>query len=173
MKPIRLCLVALALTVASELPSHARQVSVGRIRQSLDKATGGATSQQSKPAPGGAPAAPQFNAAAAAQTQKERDAQAAAIAAAQNRRNQKALVGADDRVVSFLKQRIGDGSADAAHDLAKRHEEGKGVPEDATEARRLHKLAAERGNEDAKKWVAEHPEPKPAIVKAEAKPAAK
>ena len=170
MKTIHLSFIALA--VATGVSAHG-QASVGRIRKSLDKATGGATSQPGQPGAGGVPAAPQVNAAAAAQAQKERAEQAAAIAAAQNKRNQQALVGADERVVAFLKKRVEDGSADAAHDLAKRHEEGKGVPEDAAEARRLYQLSAERGNEDAKKWVEAHPEPKKEVVKAEVKPAAK
>ncbi|MBN8249620.1 MAG: SEL1-like repeat protein [Verrucomicrobia bacterium] len=68
-------------------------------------------------------------------------------------------MGVEDRVVSFLKERVEDGSADAAFDLAKRYEEGKGVTADPVEAHRLYKLSAERGNEEATTWLAEHPEP--------------
>ena len=76
-------------------------------------------------------------------------------------------------MISFLNQRIEDGSADAAFDLAKRYEEGKGVPVDPKESRRLYSLAAERGNEEAKAWLEAHPAPAleatPAAVEA-AKP---
>jgi len=122
--------------------------SVGRIRRSLDKATGGATA---------APASGAASSAAVAPSSTQ--AQVAANEAAARRRNQASQVGVEDRVVAFLKQRIEDGSADAAFDLAKRHEEGKGVPADPEEARRLYTLSAERGNEEAKTWLAEHPEP--------------
>lgn len=84
------------------------------------------------------------------------EAQRAAVAAAQNRRNAIALVGADERVVAFLRKRIDQGSADAAAELAQRHEEGRGVPADPVEARRLYRLAAERGNEDAQYWLRQH-----------------
>lgn len=117
--------------------------------------------------------APQIDPAAVAKAQKARDAQVSAIAAGQNQRNQKALVGADQRVVDFLKQRVEDGSAGAAFDLAKRYEDGKGVEEDATEARRLYKLSAERGNDEAKKWLEEHPAPKKETAKDGPKPAVK
>ncbi len=173
MSTLRLCLIATAFAIAAQLPSLARQATVGRIRGSLDKATGGATATQSKNAAASAPVAPQIDPAAVAKAQKARDAQVSAIAAGQNQRNQKALVGADQRVVDFLKQRVEDGSAGAAFDLAKRYEEGKGVEEDATEARRLYKLSAERGNDEAKKWLEEHPEPKKETAKGEQKPAVK
>ncbi len=173
MTTLRLCLFATAFAIAAQLQSIARQATVGRIRGSLDKATGGATATQSKNAATSAPAAPQIDPAAIAKAQKARDAQASAIAAGQNQRNQKALVGADQRVVDFLKKRVEDGSAGAAYDLAKRYEEGKGVEEDATEARRLYKLSAERGNDEAKKWLDEHPEPKKGTAKEEPKPTVK
>lgn len=129
---------------AASLPATAQ--SVGRIRRSLDKATGG----QTAPASPARPANP-APAATAAQT--------AAIQAAQNKRNAEAAVGADQRVVEFLKERVESGSAEAAFDLAKRYEEGKGVTADPKEARRLYALAAERGHEDAKTWLKEHPAP--------------
>lgn len=129
---------------ATSLPVAAQ--SVGRIRRSLDKATGG----QTAPAAPARPANP-APAATAAQT--------AAIQAAQNKRNAEAAVGADQRVVEFLKERVEGGSAEAAFDLAKRHEEGKGVTADPKEARRLYALAAERGHEEAKMWLKEHPAP--------------
>jgi TPR repeat protein len=158
------------LTVVGPLAAHA-QVNVGIVRRSLDKATGGASSAQNKALAGQAPGADQapvvVNPQAAIQSEKDRQAAIAAADAAANRRNKAALVGADQRVIEFLRKRIADGSADAAFDLAKRHEEGKGVPEDAVEARRLYSLAAERGNEDAKTWLTEHPAPK--ITPADAK----
>lgn len=101
---------------------------------------------------------------AKASEKKEHDAQSSAIAAVQNQRNEKALVGVDQRIVEFLKKRIEEGSGSAAFDLAKRHETGQGVKRDATEARRLYKLSAERGNEEAEKWLAAHPEPKKEIA---------
>lgn len=126
--------VGLAL-VAASLPATA--LSVGRVRRSLDRATGGQTAPVSPARP--ADPAP---AATAAQT--------AAIQADQNKRNAEAAVGADQRVVEFLKERVEGGSAEAAFDLAKRYEEGKGVTADPKEARRLYALAAERGHEEAK-----------------------
>lgn len=138
-------LVAALVTTAVTLPASAQ--TVGRIRRSLDKATGGQTAAPARPAtppPAGNP---------------QTAAQAAAIQAAQNKRNQQAAVGADQRVIDFLKERVEGGSADAAFDLAKRYEEGKGTVADPKEARRLYELAAERGNEDAKAWLKEHPAP--------------
>lgn len=187
MKTFPSLLAALAaLTVIGPVAGHA-QVNVGIVRRSLDKATGGATAAQNKALAGQPPGTDQTPAAvnpqAAIQAEKDRQAALVAADAAANRRNKAALVGADQRVVEFLKKRIADGSADAALDLAKRHEEGKGVPEDAVEARRLYALAAERGNEEAKTWLEEHPAPKtppadlkrdtaaPKKTEAEAKPA--
>jgi len=95
-----------------------------------------------------------------ANPQASTQAQAAAAAALAQKRNQQSQVGVDQRVVDFLKQRIEDGSADAAFDLAKRYEEGKGVVADPKESRRLYVLAGERGNEEAKAWLEAHPEPK-------------
>lgn len=152
-------LLTLLLVGASLSPASAQ--SVGRIRRSLDKATGGATSAASRPGGGSAPAP--NGSAPATSTQ----AQVAANEAAANRRNKEAQVGVDDRVVAFLNQRIDDGSVDAPVDLAKRYEEGKGVVADPVEARRLYTLGAERGNEEAKAWLQGHPEPeKPAGDKA-------
>ncbi|MBN9691051.1 MAG: SEL1-like repeat protein [Verrucomicrobia bacterium] len=127
---------SLALTVNAQ--------SVGRIRKSLDKATGGATAAPARPAP------PPSSAAAVSAT-------AAAAAAPKVPKESAAEV--DQRVITFLNQRIEDGSADAAFDLAKRYEEGKGVPVDPKESRRLYSLAAERGNEEAKAWLEAHPAP--------------
>lgn len=134
-------LVSMALLLLATPPADAQ--SVGRIRQSLDKATGGATQAPPRPAP--APAVPYRVATPAPAAPVPRSAAAQAAV--------------DERVVAFLKQRIEDGSADAAFDLAKRMEEGNGVPADPVEARRLYSLAAERGNEEAAAWLAEHPEP--------------
>jgi TPR repeat protein len=39
-------------------------------------------------------------------------------------------------------------------DLAKRYEQGTGVAKDPAEAARLYRLSAERGNEEAQRWVA-------------------
>ena len=146
------------LLVTAAFSSHAQ--TIGRIRQSIDKATGGATA--ARPTPGTttiqtSAAAAAANQQAAAQAAAQAQAQAAAADSLANKRNQAALVGADDRVVAFLKERIANGSADAAYDLAKRTEEGRGVVADPVEARRLYALAAERDNEDAKKWLEEHP----------------
>lgn len=143
------CLAVLALAAVD--PASAQ--TVGRIRKSLDKATGGGTAPAPAPvAP--APAVP-LDPEAAARAR----AQAQAAAALNAQRNKAAQVGADARVVDFLKQRVEDGSADAAFDLAKRYEEGKGVDADPKEARKLYTLAAERGNTEAKTWLDEHPAP--------------
>ncbi len=104
-----------------------------------------------------APVIVQVDPVAAAKAQMERDAKLAAIDQAEKRRNERALVGADERVAAFLKQRTEDGSADAPFDLARRHESGKGVPANDAEARRLYGVAAERGNRDAQRWLQEHP----------------
>ncbi len=146
--------VLAALTVAATCAPAMAQ-SVGRIRRSLDKATGGQTATPARPAPAAPAANPQ---------------QAAAIQAAQNKRNQEAAVGADQRVIDFLKERVEGGSAEAAFDLAKRYEEGKGIQADPKEARRLFELAGQRGHEEAKAWLKEHPTPVGAPVPA-AKPA--
>lgn len=132
------CLGSLAFTVNAQ--------SVGRIRKSLDKATGGATAAPARPAP------PPPSASAVSAT-----AAATAVAAPKVPKESPSEV--DQRVITFLNQRIDDGSADAAFDLAKRYEEGKGVPVDPKESRRLYSLAAERGNEDAKAWLEAHPAP--------------
>ncbi|HAB18657.1 MAG TPA: SEL1-like repeat protein [Verrucomicrobiota bacterium] len=148
MKPILPLRLLLLGTLVAGLETTAQ--SVGRIRKSLDKATGsGAAGTAPAPSQPAAPVDPQ----AAAKAQ----AQAAANKALYDKRNKAAQAGADQRVVEFLKQRIEGGSADAAFDLGKRYEEGKGVAADPLEARRMYMLAAERGNEDAKKWLEEHP----------------
>ncbi|MEN9674765.1 MAG: hypothetical protein RIS76_661 [Verrucomicrobiota bacterium] len=148
MKPLLLPhLLTALLATAVAIPASAQ--SVGRIRKSLDKATGGATkaATPSTPAPaGGAPAA-------------SSQAQIAANEAAANKRNKAAQVGVDSRVITFLKQRVEEGSVDAPVDLAKRYEEGKGVEADPVEARRLYTLGAERGNEEAKVWLENNPAP--------------
>ncbi len=150
------------LLVTAAFSSHAQ--TIGRIRQSLDKATGGATAARNNAIGGTTTTTTPAQAAAVAAANQQAAAQAQAQAAAAdtlaNKRNQAALVGADDRVVAFLKERIANGSADAAYELAKRYEEGKGVTADPVEARRLYSLAAERDNEDAKKWLEENPAPK-------------
>ena len=152
MKPLLLPHLLMAL-LATAVATPASAQSVGRIRKSLDKATGGTTkaATPSTPTPtGGAPAA-------------SSQAQIAANEAAANKRNKAAQVGVDSRVVDFLKQRVEEGSVDAPVDLAKRYEEGKGVEADPVEARRLYTLGAERGNEEAKVWLENNPAPeKPA-----------
>lgn len=110
-----------------------------------------------KPVPAPAPVIVTVDPAVAAKLQKDRDAKLSAIDLAEKQRNEKALVGVDERVVKFLKQRVADGSSEAPLELAQRHESGKGVPVDAAEARRLYTLAAERGNREAKEWLEEHP----------------
>jgi tRNA A-37 threonylcarbamoyl transferase component Bud32 len=47
-------------------------------------------------------------------------------------------------------------SPPATYDLAQMYEEGRGVPRDPAEARRLYQHAAELGNQDAKNWLARH-----------------
>ena len=112
-----------------------------------------------------APVVVQVDPVAAAKAQKERDARLSAIDQAEKQRNERALVGADERVAAFLKQRTADGSADAPFDLAHRHETGKGVPVNESEARRLYGIAAERGNRDAQNWLQEHPQaPSPTVA---------
>jgi hypothetical protein len=153
--PSLLFFVLAYLLVAA--PAPVRGQSIGRIRQSINKATGGAA-----PAPAKAGQAGGVQATAVAvdpQAQKEAQAQAAAASALYDKKNKEASVGVDQRVIDFLKKRIDDGSADAAYDLGKRYEEGKGVEADPVEARRLYKLSAERGNEDAVTWLKEHPDP--------------
>lgn len=145
MKTPFLSLITVALLAPAVIAPSSAQ-SIGRVRRSLDKATGTAPAT-SAPAP-----------AAAAPTSSTK-AQIAANEAAANQRNKAAQVGVEDRVVTFLKQRIEDGSADAAFDLAQRYEEGKGVEADPVEARRLYALAGERGNEEAKVWLTDNPEP--------------
>lgn len=145
MKSLSAVSLAAAVLAASWIPSASAQ-SIGRIRKSLDKATGGASAAPASGAPAPAPIT-----STAAQT--------AANEAAANQRNKAAQVGVEDRVVAFLRQRVDDGSADAAFDLGKRYEEGKGVTADPAEARRLYTLSAERGNEEAKAWLAANPEP--------------
>lgn len=136
--------------------------SIGRIKRSLDRATGGnpyapqtapnRSGSGGAPAPGTVPAPPPSPAAAAAE-KKKREQEAAET---------------EKRVVDFLKQRVADGSPSAAFELGKRHEEGRGVPLDPKEARRLMELAAKGDNSDAKKWLVENPAP-PAVDAAKAK----
>lgn len=109
-----------------------------------------------KPAPTPPPVVVNVDPVALAKAQKERDAKLSAIDLAERQRNERALVGVDDRVVKFLKQRIADGSAEAPFELAQRHESGRGVPVDPAEARRLYGLAAERGHREAQDWLREH-----------------
>lgn len=137
--------ILLVLTVADVAPVSAQ--SFNRIRRSLDRATGGQTAAPVRQVP--VPAAPTLT-----------PEQAAAAKAAEVKR-QKAAAAAEDKVVPFLRERVEGGSADAAYDLAQRYEEGRGVKVDPEEARRLYKLSDEGGNEAAKKWLKENPEPKP------------
>lgn len=136
--------------------------SIRRIRQSLDRATGGQTAAPVR-AQAAVPAVPTLT-----------PEQAAAVKAAEQKRLKESAHAAEAKVVPFLKERVEGGSADAAYDLGKRYEIGKGVAVDPKEARRLYLLAAERGNSDAKTWLKEHPEPiknptapAAAVVKAE------
>lgn len=75
------------------------------------------------------------------------------IAKRQSDRNRAALEGVDERVVRFLRERIQNGSADAAYDLGVRYQKGQGVEANSKEARNLFLLAASRGNEDAARWL--------------------
>lgn len=81
----------------------------------------------------------------------------AAASAAADARHQQAMIGVDARVVAFLKEQTENGSAYAPFDLAGHYREGKGVELDRMEADRLVRLAAARGNDDAKNWLREHP----------------
>jgi TPR repeat protein len=154
MKPSLIVLATLVVVSLAGLPTASAQT-VGRIRKSLDKATGGATA----PAPAPAPVAPAPVVPLDPEAAARARAQAQAAAALSAQRNKAAQAGADARVVEFLKQRVEDGSADAAFDLAKRYDEGKGVTADPKEARKLYTLAAERGNTEAKAWLEAHPAP--------------
>ena len=75
------------------------------------------------------------------------------IAKRQSDRNRAALEGVDERVVRFLRERIQNGSADAAYDLGVRYQKGQGVEANSREARNMFVLAAARGNEDAARWL--------------------
>lgn len=77
----------------------------------------------------------------------------AASEALYDTKNKLASDGVDARVVGFLNQRIQDGSADAAFDLGVRYLKGQGVSANTNEAARLFKLAADRGNTEALKWI--------------------
>jgi hypothetical protein len=145
MKPgVSLLLLACSLCGVFSLPVSAQ--SIRRIRQSLDRATGGQTAAPARSQPA-VPAAPTLT-----------PEQAAVVQAAEQKRLKEAAHAAEAKVVPFLKERVDGGSADAAFDLAKRYEIGKGVSVDPKESRRLYQLAAERGNTEAKTWLMEHPE---------------
>ena len=101
----------------------------------------------------------QVNPAALAAARKEHDAIAAALARAANQRNERALVGVDERVAEFLRQQTEDGSIYAPLELAQRYESGRGVPTDPAEACRLYGIAAERGSKEAKHWLRDNPTP--------------
>ncbi len=143
MKPVFSCLVAASVATLALQPVSAQ--SIGRIKRSLDRATG-----QQAPAQAPAQAVP---------AQPVKPLTPAEAAAAKQKKEQ-AAAEADKRIVEFLQQRVKDGSADAAYDLGTRHIDGRGVKPDATEARRLIELAAQRGNSDAKQWVKDNPAPK-------------
>jgi TPR repeat protein len=81
----------------------------------------------------------------------------AAASAAADARHQLAMIGVDARVVAFLKEQTEKGSAYAPFDLAGHYREGKGIEVDLTEADRLVRLAVERGNDEAKNWLRDHP----------------
>jgi TPR repeat protein len=157
----RLVLTLASISVfVSPVPAHAARGYVlrsGAYRRTT--AVRPAPTVVVKPAPTPPPVVIQVDPAAAARAQKERDARTAAIDLAEKQRNERALVGVDERVVKFLKERIADGSSEAPLELAQRHESGKGVPVDPSEARRLYTLAADRGNREAKAWLQEHPAP--------------
>ena len=85
------------------------------------------------------------------------EAALAAVAAATDARMKKDLVGIDERVVEFLKTQTEAGSIYAPFDLAAHYRQGKGIGADPQQADRLTQLAADRGNEDAARWLREHP----------------
>ncbi len=159
MIPPRFVLTLLSVvSLVSFTPAHAARGYVfrgGAARRTTSVRT--APTVVVTPAPTPPPVVVHVDPVAAARAQKERDARLSAIDLAEKQRNERALVGVDERVVKFLKQRIADGSAEAPLELAQRHESGKGVPVDAAEARRLYAVAAERGNREAKEWLEEHP----------------
>lgn len=86
--------------------------------------------------------------------QEKVDAYRAKLSAVSDARNAAASVGVDSRVVAFLKERVENGSADAAADLAERHRTGQGVKVDLEEARRLMQLSVARGNTNGLAWLA-------------------
>ena len=147
MKVRILSLVTATSLLVLPIPTASAQ-SIKRVRQSLDRATGGQMAPPNQTLPA-APAAPVLT--------PEQVAAAQAAQAAQLKRQKEASAAAEAKVIPFLKERVAGGSADAAYDLAKRYETGKGVAEDPKEARRLYQLAAERDNSDAKTWLKEHP----------------
>lgn len=102
---------------------------------------------------GGAPRINLRDPVAEAANAMKRQEQSAQLNQYFEQRNRKSQDGVEARVVKFLEQRIADGSADAAYDLAIRYSEGKGVPESKDESVRLFRLSAERGNAEAMKWV--------------------
>jgi Sel1 repeat len=146
--------VATALLVTSLLAVPAPAQSIGRIKRSLDRAVGGGQQPPAQsPRPGAAPApvaAPPLSPAGAAAKKKKEEQDAAE---------------ADKRVVEFLRERIKDGSPSAAFDLGKRYEEGRGVPADPAEARKLMELAAQRDNSDARQWLKDNPASKDEAAK--------
>lgn len=165
MNPRFLLLPALGLVLA--LSAEAQ--SIGRLRRSIDRATSGNPyAPQLPPAPGRPtqPAGPGQAPGVAPAPAPATPAQAAA----ERKRKEQETNETEKRVVDFLKQRVEEGSPSAAYDLAKRHEEGRGVPVNPTEARRLMELAAQRDNSDAKVWLAEHPAPPKPEAKATTKP---
>lgn len=162
MNPRILLLPALGLILAVSAEAQ----SIGRIRRSIDRATGGNPYAPQLPPGPSRPTQPTGPGTAPAPTPAQ--------AAADRKRKEQEANETEKRVVDFLKQRVEEGSPSAAFDLAKRHEEGRGVPKDPVEARRLMELAAKRDNSDAKTWLAEHPAPPPAkpTAKSEGKPEA-
>jgi TPR repeat protein len=97
----------------------------------------------------------------------ERNQQAkAALDLYYQKANTKAQEGVEARVILFLQERIENGSADAAYDLAVRHTKGLGVDKNPEQALILFRLAAERGNSDAQSWLATNLVAKPSATNA-------
>lgn len=80
-------------------------------------------------------------------------AEAARVAEVKLQETLKKRAAIDAKTVEFLQRRVGAGSADAAYDLGLRHEIGKGVDKDPSEARRMMIISAGRGNMDAANWI--------------------
>ena len=135
-------------------PQHIRPV---RVRYARNAVRHHPPAQVAHTAPAAAPViVVPIDPATLARERAEYLAALAAASAAADARHQQALIGVDARVAAFLKEQTETGSVFAPFDLAEHYRTGKGVEVNPTEADRLVRLAAERGNEDAKSWLRDH-----------------